>query len=363
MHLRWLELRDLRCYPRLRWDPDPGINVLVGPNGSGKTTVVEAVAYLSRLRSFRGVADEALIRTGAEAAIIRGEFALTAGDTRVEAELPRSARRRIQVNGKRPPRFREVAGRLPVITFLPDDLDLVKRGPAGRREYLDDLAALLRPAAGADQQEYDRAMRQRNALLRAERGMVDLASLEAWDLQLAAAGGAVVRRRLDVMAAAAPVLARLYTEFGPSPDPLRVGYESAWLPAEECTADQAAEALTDALARRRPVDLERRVTTVGPHRDDLDLRLGDRPVRGQASQGEQRSVALALRLASYDLVADQFGAPPTLVLDDVFSELDAARAAAVVSRLPGGQVLVTTAREEDVPVTGRRWAVGSGELR
>jgi DNA replication and repair protein RecF len=250
------------------------------------------------------------------------------------------------------------------VTFLPDDLDMIKGGPARRREYVDELAAQLWPAAGAEQSEYDQTVRQRNALLRAEGPAVNRAELDAWDQRVATAGAAVVIRRVDLLHRLAGPLATVYDEIGPGPDGLAARYapRGAGDVDTGTAASVVTDRLLDALTERRRVDMERRVTTVGPHRDDTGFFLGDRDTRSLASQGEQRSVALVLRLAADALRRDKFVAPPILVLDDVFSELDAARSEGVVSRLPGGQVFISTAREEDVPVSGRKWHVAGGKV-
>lgn len=360
MRLVWLEVHDFRCYTALRWEPDPGLNLLVGPNGAGKTSLVEAIGYLGSLRSFRGVADSALVRTGAEAAIVRGAFAGDAGEATVEAELPAAGRRRILYNGKRPQRLRDVVARVPVVSFDPDDLVLVKGPPGERRRYLDDLAVRIWPVAGGDQDEYERAVRQRNALLRAEG---PAAELDVWDAQVASAGGRVAMRRLALLERLDPVLADVYREVAGEPGVrLTTGYVAkAWddTPAGD---EEAAAAILGRLRERRWLDRERRVTTTGPHRDEPTLQLDGRDARTMISQGEQRTVALALRLASFDLVLDRAGSPPLLVLDDVFSELDGARATAVVRRLPAAQVFATTARPGDTAAGGHRWQVGGGAV-
>ncbi len=363
MRLQWLELRDFRCYDHLRWEPDPGLNVLVGDNGAGKTSVLEGVGYLGSLRSFRRVADVALVRASADAAVVRGEFGDETGTTLVEVELPAAGRRRVQVNGKRPTRLRDVIAKVPIVTFDPDDLELVK-GPAGeRRRYLDDLAARLWPAAGAEQDEYDRVVRQRNALLRSERDGVPDAELDVWDRQAAAAGARLTIRRLGLADELRPLLAAVYGEVaGPEAAGLAPTYESKSWQTRPADAGAAEEVLLQRLAERRWLDRERRVTTVGPHRDEPGFELGGRDLRAMASQGEQRTAALALRLAAFDLVRQRAGTAPMLILDDVFSELDGARAAAVVARLPAGQVFASTARLDDVPAAGRRWDVGGGAL-
>ncbi len=360
MRLVWLEVQDFRCYQALRWEPAEGLNLLVGPNGAGKSSLVEAIGYLGSLRSFRGVADAALIRTGADAAIVRGAFAGAAGESTVEAELPAAGRRRILYNGKRPPRLRDVVARVPIVSFDPDDLALVKGPPGERRRYLDDLAVRVWPGAAGDQDEYEKAVRQRNALLRAEGPD---AELDVWDAQVAQAGGRVTMRRLALLERLDPVLADVYREVaGEGQGRLATGYVAkAWddPPADEA---EAASAIGRRLQERRWLDRERRVTTTGPHRDEPTLQLDGRDARSMISQGEQRTAALALRLAAFDLVRDRAGSAPLLVLDDVFSELDGTRAAAVVRRLPAAQVFATTARPDDVAPGGARWRVGGGEV-
>ena len=323
----------------------------------------EAIGYLATLRSFRRSPDSSLVRDGAAAAVIRGELTRAEATVRVEIEIPIAGRRRVLVNGKRAARA-EVAALVALVAFLPDDLDLVKRGPAYRREYLDDLTAQMWPAAAAERSEYERSLRQRNALLRREGRHADLPTLDVLDERVATLGAKVVRRRLDVLQRLAPLVSRLYGDLGERAEPVSWSYQGAGLGgvAPDRPVADLVSGLAEAVAAARPADLERRMTTVGPHRDELALGLGARDVRTRASQGEQRTLALGLRLASYDLLGEQRGAAPVLVLDDVFSEMDAARTARLVERLPGGQVFVSTAREEDVPVHGIRWVVEEGAV-
>lgn len=204
MHLTWLELRDVRVYAELDFAPTPGLNVLVGPNGAGKTTILEAIAYMSGLRSFRGTPDASLIRTGATAAVVRGGFLGEAGETRVEVEIPASGRRRVLLNGKRPARLAEVASSIPVVAFLPDDLDLVKESSGIRRRYLDDLGAQLAPGYGAAVSDYEKTLRQRNALLRRDGPMTDPMSLEVWDQRLVEAAVVLWAERVRLVEKLAP---------------------------------------------------------------------------------------------------------------------------------------------------------------
>ena len=211
MQLDWLEISGFRSYESLRFEPDTGTNVLIGPNGAGKTNVLEAIGYLSSLKSFRGSPDTSIVGIGATTAVIRGSFRDHQDlESTVEILIPATGRRTILLNGKRPRRNADVAAAIPMVTFLPDDLDLVKGGPGRRREYLDDLVAALTPVAGGDATEYERALRQRNALLRAESGYVDWGSLDALDEQVARLGGIVLRNRLGLVSAMRDGLASSY---------------------------------------------------------------------------------------------------------------------------------------------------------
>jgi DNA replication and repair protein RecF len=354
MYLSWLELTDTRCYDLLRFEPDEGVNILVGSNGAGKTSVLEAVAYLGLLKSFRGTPDDAIVRNGADRAVIRGEFAVASGTTRVEIELPRPGRRRILINSKRPQRNRDVLAQVPVVAFQPDDLDLVKRGPSLRRGYLDDLAAQLWPQAGADQQDYERAVRQRNSLLKQAGRNADPITLDVWDDRVSIAGAAVFDHRVRVLETLDAALGEAYRLVGERGG-LTWSYAANW--GATVDGGGGADRLRQVLADRRPRDLDQRTTSAGPHRDDPALVIDGRPARTMASQGEQRTVALAMRVAAYRVLSAARTTKPILLLDDVFSELDPDHARGVMSLLDTGQVFVTSAREDEVPATGRRWTV------
>ncbi len=361
MELAWLELSGFRCYDTLRFEPAPGVNVLVGDNGAGKTSVLEAIAYLGLLRSFRGTGDDALVGVDADAAVVRGEVTIPSGTTRVEAEIPRSGRRKILLNGKRPQRNRDVLAQVPIVVFQPDDLELVKGGPGMRRRYLDDLAAQLWPQAGADQQDYDKTLRQRNALLRQHGRGTDRAALDAWDERIAVLGARVLGHRIRVLGVVDAHLVEGYRLVGSSGD-LAWDYTTNWGVAPGDGEEAAMRSLSEALTARRERDLDQRITTAGPHRDDPALVVNGRSARTMASQGEQRTVALALRVAAYRALAQQLPQLPMLLLDDVFSELDAVRSKGVLELLGSGQVFVTTARDDEVPLDGRRWTVREGTV-
>ncbi len=359
MRLSWIELTDFRCHHALRVEPDPEVNVFIGDNGSGKTSLLEAVGYLATLTSFRRSPDAALIRQGAAAALVRGSFAAAGVETVIEVEIPEEGRRRVLLNGKRVTGRSAIAAVVALVAFLPDDLDLVKQGPAFRRDYLDDLAAQMWPGAASEQADFARVLKQRNALLRQEGRSADATTLDALDETLCREGGRVLARRLAAAALITSPLQSLYAELGDAPAAIGFDYEAAGLgpPPADAGADALAALLAPAVAAARRRDQERGLTTVGPHRDDVSLMLDGRDARTRASQGEQRSLALGMRLAAYRAIAARRDTEPLLLLDDVFSELDPGRSQRLVERLPGGQVFVTSARSEEVPLVGTRWRV------
>jgi DNA replication and repair protein RecF len=361
MHLSWLELRGFRSYEALRFEPSEGVNVLVGDNGAGKTSILEAIGYLGMMRSFRGVPDVSLVREGTQAAVIRGGIAGAATETSIECELPSEGRRTVLVNQKKPKRLRDVLLSVPIVAFVPDDLDVIKRGPAVRRDYLDDLASRLWPQAGQDLTEYERAVRQRNALLKHEGRSTDPATLGVWDQRLADAGARVLLHRRMLAVALQEHLQAAYSVVG-GQGTLTWAYRSTWGSETAGTFEELKESLITALEEKRRKDMEVRTTTVGPHRDEPNLLLDGRPTRTRTSQGEQRTAALAMRIGAYRIIEQIRDQKPILLLDDVFSELDASRAERVVALIETGQVFVTTAREDEVPIRGRRWSVKDGSV-
>ena len=362
MLLSWLELIDFRSYPQLWWAPEPSINVLVGRNATGKTNLLESIGYLASLRSFRKVPDSVLIRAGAEQAVIRGEMKGGTSSTLIEVEVPAAGRRRAQLNRARLGRLSDLVGTIRSITFLPDDLDLVKRGPAYRRDLLDSVAVQIWPGAHRDQQEYDRALRQRNILLKQMGRGVDPVSLDVWDDRLSQAGARVMARRRETVEAIEGRSGAFYQDLSGEATGVRIDYRSTWGAATATDRVGWEAAMREALGMARPADLERRLSTVGPHRDDVVLLLGERDSRVRASQGEQRTLTLALRLASHRAVEASIGDPPLLLLDDVFSELDPQRSAGLARALPEAQTFVTTARHEQIPLDGRYWRLRDGLL-
>lgn len=365
MLLDRLYVTDFRCHDTVEFAPGPRVNVLLGGNGAGKSSVLEAIGFLATLRSFRRASASAVVRVGRETAVLRGQFTGEAGALEVGVEIPAAGRQRVKVDGKRAPGRGEVADRVALVAFLPDDLDLVKRGPAYRREYVDDLAVQLWPAAAADQRDYERALRQRNALLRREGRAAPIRTLTVWDERLCALGAAVIRRRLEALSAVAGSVSGFCREVSGGGE--RVDWQYVAMGVGPLGSDaswaEVAGALGAGLSEARAQDLDRRTTTVGPHRDEVEILFQGRDLRTRASQGEQRTVALALRVAAFDLLADRRRAAPVLVLDDVFSELDGPRRARLVERLPHGQVFISSTHREDVPVAGMSWAVAPGSIR
>ena len=377
MHLRRLAVTDFRSWESAELDLDPGVTVLVGPNGVGKTNLVEAAGYLATLGSHRVAGDAPLIRRGAESAVVRGSVVHLGRELHVEVEITAGKANRARRNGA-PARPRDLLGILRTVLFAPEDLALVRGDPGERRRFLDDLLVTRYPRYASVRADYDRVLRQRSALLKTARASrADLSTLDVWDGHLARNGAALLAGRLDLVAALAPHAVAAFAEIAPTSDPIALSYRSAVelqhshvdatsLPEGGFAATPAElePLLLDALARVRRQEVERGVCLVGPHRDDLDLSLGVGPAKGYASHGESWALALALRLASYRMLcADDV--EPVLILDDVFAELDARRrrALADVARR-AEQVLVTAAVDEDVPegLDGTRLAVSGGRI-
>ena len=336
MRLDRLWLTDFRSYPEAEVELAPGLTALLGDNGEGKTNLLEAVAWLATMGSFRGAPDEALVRQGAARAVIRAEGEREGRSLLLEAEINASGRNRIQVNRQPLQRARDLLGVLRVTVFSPDDLELVKGGPAERRRFLDDALVASHPRYDALRSEVDKVLKQRNALLKGAAGRLDesaATTLDVWDAKLAESGGALASARQNLLARLLPVLAGTYDAVAHGPAEIAATYVADW----------AGRGLAEALAAARSDDLRRGVSTVGPHRDDVELRIGGLPARTHASQGEQRSLALALRLAAHQVLTEVTGSAPVLLLDDVFSELDPDRSDALLANLPTGQTLLTSA--------------------
>lgn len=356
MYVRHLGLSDFRSWASAEIELEPGRTVFVGPNGYGKTNLLEALWYSSTLNSHRVATDAPLVRTGTSRAVVSTIVVNEGRELAVDLEIAvgRANKARLNRSPVRSPR--EVIGVLRAVLFAPEDLALVRGDPSERRRYLDELATMRRPRIAAVRADYDKALRQRTALLksasgalhRGERSILD--TLEVWDAQLAAHGAELMAARIDLVNELAPEVEKAYQLLAPGSRPAAIGYRPSveTTPADQTTGRLEATLLT-ALSDRRRVELERGVCLVGPHRDELELRLGEIPAKGFASQGESWSMALALRLAAYELLRAE-GTEPVLLLDDVFAELDGARRRALAGvAATAEQVLVTAAVAEDIP--------------
>ncbi len=376
MHLTHLSLVDFRSYPALDLTLSPGTTTFVGSNGQGKTNLLEAIGYVATLASHRVAGDGPLVRDGAERAIVRTRIVRGDRAALVELEIVPGRANRARLNRAPVARTRDVLGLLCTVLFAPEDLALVKGDPAGRRQFLDGLLVARVPRMAAVLADYERVVRQRSTLLRtagaARRsgGRGDLRTLDVWDGYLAAHGAELLAARLALVEALRPPVVEAYAAVAGAAAEVAIDYRaSVPLPAGSLGGagerEQLVEVMHAALAQARTREIERGMTLVGPHRDDLALSIAGRPARGYASHGESWSFALALRLASFELLrADD--REPVLLLDDVFAELDSQRRTRLAELVaPAEQVLVTAAVEGDVPaeLAGRRFLVADAEVR
>lgn len=400
MYVSHLSLRDFRSYPEADVELEPGVNAFVGPNGQGKTNLVEAVGYVATLSSHRVASDAALIRAGASSAIIRTRIVRGERASTIELEIAAGKANRARINRAPAAKVRDVVGILRTVVFAPEDLVLVKGDPDARRRFLDELMVLLTPRMAGVLGDYERVLRQRSALLKSagaarrgrSEGTGDLRTLDVWDAKLAQLGGQLIAVRQRLIQALAPFVSAAYEEVSSGQGAARISYKSSLAGAsdpEDPTAGAAGwsepaalEAqMLEAMTRLRPKEVERGVCLVGPHRDDVVLELGGLPAKGYASHGESWSFALALRLASYRLLTQGIEDPalaedlwmpeamedgePVLILDDVFAELDSRRRRKLSELVAGArQVLITAAVAEDVPeeLRGTRIDVMAGTV-
>jgi DNA replication and repair protein RecF len=336
VHLVSLSIADFRNIVETTIEPDPeGTTVITGLNGSGKTSLLEALSYLATLQSFRGSPREAMIRRGADRAILRAQTLVETRPVSVEAELLATGRSRTMVNRQVVRRRGDLHEAIRTTVFSPEDIGVVRSGPADRRRFLDETLAVVEPKAARSVEEVDRILRQRSALLRGSgrRLSAEVAStLDVWDTRLAASGTALVEAREALVEQLAPLAEEHYSRLAGRSTEVGLDYVRSW-----------SGELAEALAGSRSKDVERGVSLIGPHRDELELSLDGLRGRSHASQGEQRSLALALQLAAHQLATDRLGSAPILLLDDVFSELDPHRSRALLAGLPPGQTLLTTA--------------------
>lgn len=373
MHVSHLVLHDFRSYADLEVELRPGVTAFVGRNGQGKTNLVEAIDYLSRLGSHRVGSDTPLIRSGAEQALVRAAVVKDGRTAVLEVELNAGRANRARVNRAVLPRTRELLGVVRTVLFSPEDVALVKGDPGERRRFLDDLMVLRMPRLAGVRADYDRVLKQRNTLLKTARQARggSLETLEIWDDHLASTGAELVATRLQLVEGLRPYVGAAYASVarGASREDAEIDYQCSFDLAASATAPEIRDALLAALAQRRRDEVDRGITLVGPHRDDLVLTLGDGtlrlPVKGYASHGESWSFALALKLAAYDLLRAD-GDDPILVLDDVFAELDGERRRRLAELVAGAeQVLITAAVDADVPsgLVGERFRVADGTVQ
>ena len=372
MFVTSLELVDFRSYGHVELDLEQGVSTLVGRNGQGKTNIVEAIGYLASLGSHRVASDQPLVRHGAQSAVVRAAVERLGRRLLLEIEVVPGKSNRARINKSPLPRARELLGVLRTVVFAPEDLGLVRGDPDARRVFLDELMVLRTPRLAGVRADYDRTLKQRNALLKsaaATRGAFDVSTLAVWNDHLVQLGSEVLEARLTLVSDLQSPVHQAYADLAPTGGDARLDYKPSWCEesplARSIDREQIAAELVRALERVERVELQRGVTLVGPHRDDLVLLLGDHPAKGYASHGESWSMVLALRLASFTLLRAD-GDDPVLILDDVFAELDATRRARLAAMVGDAeQVLVTAAVADDIPdtLTGRRFSVESGQVR
>lgn len=378
MHVAHLSLHNFRSYADLEVALEPGVTAFLGLNGQGKTNVVEAIDYIARLSSHRVASDAPLVRHGAEQAVVRAAVVRDERQALIEIEINPGTSNRARINRSTLPKPREVLGMVRTVLFSPEDLALVKGDPSDRRRFLDDLLTSRAPRFAGVKSDYDRVLKQRNSLLKTagstRRGGSSsesaLSTLGVWDAHLARAGAELLSARIALVEDLRPLVGKAYEAVarGAVRADATMAYKSSFeLAAYDGPApdrNDLGQEILEELARRRSDELDRGISLVGPHRDELTLNLGPLPVKGYASHGECWSFALALRLASYDLLRAD-GDDPILILDDVFAELDTERRQRLAEMVADAeQVLVTAAVPADVPAAlkGARFDVADGEV-
>lgn len=380
MYVRHLQVNDFRSWEHADLELEPGPAVLVGQNGQGKTNLVEALGYAATLSSHRVATDAPLIRHGCTRAIVRTAVINEGRELTIELEITAGKANRARVNRAPVPRTRDVLGILRTVLFAPEDLALVRGDPSERRRFLDELLVLRTPRYAGVRADYDRVLRQRNALLKSSGharragSKGDIGTLDVWDGHLARHGAELLGARLDLVADLSEHVTAAYAGVAPESRPATINYRSSiadsfpaayGTPAGRADVEVLTDALLAAMVAHRDQELDRGVSLVGPHRDELELVLDEHPAKGYASHGESWSFALALRLGSYELLRAD-GNEPVLVLDDVFAELDRRRRERLAEvSIAAEQVLVTAAVAEDVPneLAGARYVVSDGEVR
>jgi DNA replication and repair protein RecF len=375
MFVSHLQVSDFRSWEQADLAFEPGPNVLLGANGQGKTNLVEALGYLATLGSHRVATDAPLVRHGASHAVVRAIAVNDGRELRLELEITPGRANRARINRAPVSRPRELLGIVRMVLFAPEDLALVKGDPGERRRFLDDLLVARAPRYAGVRMDYERVLKQRGALLktagsaRRAGGAGDIRTLDVWDGHLARHGAELLAGRLDLVTEIAPHVAKAYAGVAPESAPVVVRYkcslgESTPYAGGPADRDALEAALLTGLAKVRSQEIDRGVSLLGPHRDELELILGEAPAKGYASHGESWSFALALRLAAYELLRAD-GTEPVLILDDVFAELDRRRRSRLAEVAAAAeQVLITAAVPEDVPaeLAGIRFEIVGGQV-
>ena len=379
MFVNQLRLNNFRNYENLEVWLTRGVNLIYGSNGQGKTNLVEAINLLASLSSHRVSGLEPLIKQGASQAVVSLELRHEERTLLLEFEINREGANRARVNKSSVQRPRDLLGYLNSVIFAPEDLDIVKRDPSNRRAFIDQLVVQFSPRMLGVYGDYERVLKQRNTLLKTARAAKgDLSTLSAWDKSLVEYGSEIIASRVDLVSKLTPSLQRHYRLIAKSNNDARMFIKSSILGSrvfdgdesddveylESSDREEIARLFTEKLDRLRQKEVERGITLVGPHRDDLILILGTLPAKGYASHGESWSYALSLRLASLELLKQESKlGDPILILDDVFAELDSDRREKLAELVENNeQVLITAAVIEDVPerLTAHKLSVTSG---
>ena len=371
MHVAHLALHNFRSYESVEFDLEPGSTAFIGANGQGKTNLVEAIDYIATLGSHRVSNDTPLVRANTDNAVVRAKVVRGDRTALLEVEITPGKANRARINKSPLPRNRDIVGVLRTVLFSPEDLALIKGDPSDRRHFLDALLILQTPRLAGVKADYDRILRQRNTLLKSagRRRDVELPTLDIWDDTLATVGGQLMAERYSLLDTLAPFLKEAYVQVAALAPDYRQTATAIYKPSfhvepESRDADSLRLALLAELAVRRRDELDRGISLVGPHRDEITLTLGELPAKGYASHGESWSFALALKLASFELLRTD-GDDPVLILDDVFAELDVGRRAQLAALVGDAeQVLVTAAVADDVPegLVGHRFRVKDGQV-
>jgi DNA replication and repair protein RecF len=381
MFVDHLQLTDFRSYESVDLPLQAGVTTFVGANGQGKTNLVEALEYLSTMSSHRVASEVPLVRSGAIRAVVRAKVVAGLDDPRqltLELEINPGKANRAKLNRSPLRQAREIVGVLRTVLFSPVDIAIVKGDPSERRRFLDDLIVARWPRLAGVRADYERILKQRNTLLKSLSGRFrggappadSEATLEVWDTHLARTGGELLEARLVTLADLAPHVSKAYADIAPTNNDAAAEYRASVDLDATRNADQPtaranlSAALIAGMAERRAEEIQRGVSLVGPHRDDIVLSLGLLPAKGYASHGESWSFALALRLGGFHLLRAD-GAEPVLMLDDVFAELDSVRRERLASAVRvAEQVFVTAAVGADVPelLAGQRFRVAGGEV-